>query len=271
MPDSPADSPNLRVGMLYCKTDTKHVIGSPLEAIVKSLSVEPAPDIILAPEWFFVPEHNFYTPRQYAALRTRLKRATEGIDSLVIPGTIARLDSQGRYLNTALVLSGGETLLEYSKRTDGGDSNFAYSHQREWQDGKKKGVFRWQDYACGLEICADHGTLKGDKEASDLDFHFVVSCGMYFYDDSLCISENGLALLCDGCSSGHVIQHSQDSRNRRQSDRPDRTYPLTDDLKLYVYEVPRPGAEPIKASGAKSGSFASRLSSAWAHLIGGDS
>ncbi len=255
-----ADSPNLRVGMLYCKTDTRHVIDEPLEAIVESLATQPAPDILLAPEWFFVPEQDFYTPRQYARLRRRLERATDGIESLVIPGTIARLDEDGHYLNTALVLCGGKTLLEYSKRRDGGDSCFAVSHQRDWQEGKKKGVFSWQDYACGLEICADHGTLRGNKEASDLDFHFVVSCGMYLYPESLCIRKNGLAFLCDGSHSGHVIQQSCDSRERRYGDQPDRTYPVADGLKLHVYEVPRPDTEPALASGLRrGGSLLSRL------------
>ena len=150
----------LTIGMLHCQTSTSHKVDSPLTTILEAVSQHPEVDILLAPEWFFVSEgDDFYTPHEFAFISRRLEESTQGLEMLLVPGSIARLDDDGNYRNTTLAVSDGKTLLEYSKRKDGGDTYFASkvndkkggnaagsrtSFQRVRTPLKKKDQVRWK-------------------------------------------------------------------------------------------------------------------------------
>lgn len=197
--------------------------------------------MLLAPEWFFVAEGKaFYKPQEYAFIKRRLEQATDGLDMLLIPGSIARLDEEGHYRNTALVISGGETLLEYSKQWDGGDWGFAHRNNMEWKAGEEKGLFSWRGYEAGIEICADHGILKKKDRQSRLDLQFVVACGMYLNPSDFSVAEGGIALLCDGEWPRHMIMQAARPHDLHLITEEYNSVRLRDDTELRRYKIPLP-------------------------------
>ena len=148
------DNPGtLLVGMLHCETDTKYKVKKPLSAVLDVISKKPELDILIGPEWFFIAEEKeFYTSQEFAFIQRRLEHVTEGLEMLLIPGSIARLDDQGHYKNTALVISDGNTLHKYSKRVDGGDKLFAEEKKLVWKSVERVQFFTSRDYLGGREI-----------------------------------------------------------------------------------------------------------------------
>lgn len=244
------DNPDaLQIGMLYCKTSSRYVIERPLSKILDAISRRPELDMLLAPEWFFVAkDKGFYSPQEFAYIKRRLERATKGLDMLLIPGSIARLDDEGYYRNTSPVISNGETILEYSKRENGSDRWFAEDYKLEWKMGEEEGIFRWRDYAAGIEICADHGALMRRDKQSNLDFQFVVASGKCLQSSDLCVREGGIALLCDGDHSKpkHEIRYLLKPEPIHLASQRHDSHLLEDGVELRTYKVPAPGsvAEP---------------------------
>lgn len=244
------DNPDaLRLGMLYCETGSMHIIERPLGKILHAIARGPELDMLLAPEWFFVAKKKtFYNTQEYASIKRKLEQATTGLEMLLIPGSIARLDEEGCYRNTCPVISDGKTILEYSKRKDGGDEWFGEKSNppRPWKAGEDEGVFGWREYAAGIEICADHGELRKRGKQSPLDLQFVVASGMGLHRSDLCVREGGIALLCDGCMPKHDIQYVLEPTPIPLAGQRHISFSLGDKVELRVYKVPAPRsvAEP---------------------------
>ena len=176
-----------------------------------------------------------------------LKAITAGSDILLIPGSIARLNEQGTTENTLLAVSDGETLIEYSKRYDGGDTIYANEKKLLWSKGIEEGYFPWRDYSVGVEICADHGSLKDRDKCTDLDLQIVISCGMTLSWNSLAIHEGGLAFLCDGAEPKQVLQPYplvMSSLNKESV--PDEEAVISENVNLMSYTTPAPTRPEMK-------------------------
>lgn len=209
----------LDIGMVRCQTDAEIRRLNRLGTLCNLIDCYPKLDILLAPEWYFIPvEGGMHSADSFQTLKKILEITTSGKEMLLIPGTIAWLERENNnnvsaskrkwssskskefYRNTALVISNGKTILSYSKRTEGGDYNFARRYGVEWQPGEESGGFYWRKLKCGLEICADHGEncLRRDG-FNDLDLQIVVACGASLDENSLAVRNGGQVLLCDGC------------------------------------------------------------------------
>jgi len=159
-------------------------------------------DILLGPEWLFMPEKRLYTKEEKKEILEEIAEKTKTRDTLIIPGTILWEDDKFFY-NTAPIISEGKLKGEQHKWSDGGSRMKAFfrncSKPKYKCFDKPRDVFKWRDYRLGIEICADMGCLIKYLEESELpflDLYFVVSDGVLItkYENEIPIRLNGYAL-----------------------------------------------------------------------------
>ncbi len=184
----------IKVGPDGSGSDTEY-----FERAIVELLEKGSQEILLAPEYNFLPITGPVTENEKADMLNRLVSASNGKDTLLFPGTIVWKDDKGKMHNTAPVIYDGELLLEYDKMRDGGEAWIASRHQLTPNYGDKQGTFTWKGSSCGLEICADHAySVLKDGNINDLDFHFIVSCGMDIHRDKIAAKKGGYVMICDG-------------------------------------------------------------------------
>lgn len=161
-------------------------------------------DILLGPEWLFVPENRLYKKEEKENLLGNLVESSKGTGTLIIPGSIMWYDEQFCY-NVAPVISNGKLLGEYHKRLDGGTIDMARDRKckKPWFEGKEFGIYQWNGLSIGIEICADKGELQAhltkEKLDESLDLYFLVSCGSNLSEYYLPpVKESRYALCAEG-------------------------------------------------------------------------
>lgn len=199
----------LKAGIIV--RDTNH--GFPQDSLVSEIThliKDHNLDILLGPEWLFVPKERLYTKEEKENLIGSLIESSKGTDILIIPGSIMWHDEKFCY-NAAPVISNGKLLGEYHKRQNGGTTDRAEerSCKKPRFEGKEFGIYPWNGLSIGIEICADKGELKRHlmKEKTEplLDLYFLVSCGCSLSKYDLPpVKESGYALCAEG--SGPVSE-----------------------------------------------------------------
>ncbi|HEY1099070.1 MAG TPA: hypothetical protein VGF99_09075, partial [Myxococcota bacterium] len=164
-------------------------------------------DVVLAPEWLFVPAHG---PSLSAAdkdvLLDRLAALTRGSERLLVPGTIPWHDDDdvvgGGYHNTAFALCDGRVVFAVDKRGDGDDVDIAKGMGRRHVADGGGSTFEWRGVTVGLEVCRDHGDARlrhellaaGKRDVVDLQL--VVSSGVWLKHAAIGIG--GMVLVAQG-------------------------------------------------------------------------
>lgn len=168
-------------------------------------------NIFLGPEWLFLPKDRFYSESEKDDIIMSLAQKTSSVDTLIIPGSIMWEDKDS-YYNAAPIIHGGILIGEAYKDCDGGTENRAkerfckkrryrprdYKNADEMFDRTRDGVFKWEGYDIGVEICCDQGHIKTGLKTSNLDFYFLVSCGLGIIEGFLPIRKEGYALCSEG-------------------------------------------------------------------------
>lgn len=250
-----AAAEGLEVGLLTSRTFATatgwHRSGGQFHLLERALAEAPDLDILIGPEWFFVPPGGVYSAREYAALRRALAALSAGREVLLVPGTIART-AAGKYRNTALALDRGDVLLEYDKRTDGGDTRLGADVGLAWQHGRGAGTFSWRGHAVGLEVCMDHsvGVLRLD-EVQGLDLQIVVSAGVTPHLKNVQLRRGGHLLLTNGWrrTSTTVGRYTDRAALRRvEAD----VHPIDDRTALRRYRIETGVAAARRAPAARA-------------------
>ncbi len=160
-------------------------------------------DIILGPEWLFIPQERLYTEQEKNQIISYIAENTKNKDTLIMPGSIM-WESQTHVYNTAPVIYRG-TVQEVHKFTDGGTKDKAKvrkCNKPQYKTFDDPETFKWRDYKIGIEICSDMGRLirplqnkyledNGKKywvvqtmeEECFLDLYFLVSAGIAISSD----------------------------------------------------------------------------------------
>lgn len=174
-------------------------------------------DIFLGPEWLLLPKENrgLYSEQEKEEIIGQLAEKAKDRSTLIVPGTIMWYDDDFFY-NTTPLISKGKLLGEHHKHEDGGDVIQAHEKKcdkkmyQQWE----KGLFRWKDYAVGIEICADAGKLKrflNDNKLPFPDLYFLVSCGVAFSSNNVPIKYRGYGFYSDGCDTiSKVLRRDND-------------------------------------------------------------
>jgi len=142
-------------------------------------------DVVMAPEWFFVPDSGVAMTRPARdALMQRLAALTAGSDRLLVPGTLPWQDDDGGYHNTAMAFSNGRLLHSVDKRGDGDDVDIATGAGLRFVSTPGHSTFRWRGLSVGLEVCRDHGDARLRYELAEggkhvVDLHLIVSSGVW--------------------------------------------------------------------------------------------
>jgi hypothetical protein len=208
--EAPVDPPlpPLQAAVLCVETATRHKVDAPLALLERSLAAAGDVDVLLAPEWLFVPEGRLHTAAEADDIIAALCALSAGRDGLLVPGSIAWVDDDGGYHNTAVALCDGAVLKRLDKAHDGDDIDFARAHGATYARGEGDGVFTWRGRRVGLEICRDHADAKlrwdlEDDVVSDgrrtVDLQLVVSCGVAFRHTA--VGMGGACLLANGETS----------------------------------------------------------------------
>ncbi|MDP2906992.1 MAG: hypothetical protein Q8O03_03560 [Nanoarchaeota archaeon] len=194
-------------------------------------------DILLGPEWLFMPETRLYSKEEKQDIVKGLAEKTKTRDTLIIPGSIMWEDDKFFY-NTAPIISKGKLIGEQHKWTDGGSKMKACTRscsKPKYKDfDNPRDVFKWRDYRIGVEICADMGELYHHLEKSELpflDFYFLVSDGVLIskYEQEIPLKLNGYGLNSDGEGLTIVL--------RRGKGRFDMQFPKKELKDLKIYEL----------------------------------
>ncbi len=131
-------------------------------------------DLIVAPEYSFVPYARVFDENQKDEILERIISASKGHKTLVIPGTFL-WKKNGMLYNTLYAICDGKQVFEYDKINDGGELKLAEFLGLTYNPGNKEGFFKWNGVNIGVEICADAQTLA--KSRIFCDIHLLVSCG----------------------------------------------------------------------------------------------
>ena len=164
------------------------------------------PDILVAPEWLFMPSRDHVA---FRATVRRLRDMSRGSATLVVPGTMALVDRRDRYLNVAFAIADGRVLKSYAKRSEGLDHALARELTGDsdarvaWHPGRRDGGFSWSGHHVALEICADHrhgrarlASVLGDQPPVALQL--VPSFGLDGHrDHSVACARGGLLVMAD--------------------------------------------------------------------------
>ncbi|PIN70417.1 hypothetical protein COV93_01550 [Candidatus Woesearchaeota archaeon CG11_big_fil_rev_8_21_14_0_20_43_8] len=152
-------------------------------------------DILLAPEWYFLKRNKLYTKREKEAIKTTLSKATEGLESLIIPGTIGWEDGR-HYHNTAFICIDGN-VDEYTKQ-NAATSDMALctkNHVGGIRHGKAPHYITWRGFDVAVQICRDYPCSIPKKK---VDMQIIPACNLIFLPENLRLKEKGLYLKSDG-------------------------------------------------------------------------
>jgi len=195
----------LNVGTLVNKTTRKSRQKGAIENIFR-LILENHIDVFLGPEWLFMNHKKIYSQKQKDRIINIFAKRSQGLKSIIIPGTIMWQDDTFLY-NTAPLISNGELIGEYHKQTDGGTVYEAKIRNCDKSRYKNKntegGLFFWNGFRIGIEICSDHSNsilkefLK-TKNERNTDLHLVSSCGMNLCAGNLTTCDDGYGFISDG-------------------------------------------------------------------------
>ncbi len=192
-------------------------------------------DILLGPEWLFMPETRLYSKKEKEDIIQGLAEKTKTRDTLIIPGSIMWEDDKFFY-NTAPIISKGKLIGEQHKWTDGGSKMkacFRNCSKPKYKDfDNPRDIFKWRKYRIGVEICADMGGLQNHLETLGLpflDLYFLVSDGVLItgYKQDIPLRLNGYGLNSDGEGLAIVLK-----KEKGRFDMPDHKKELKD-LKIY--------------------------------------
>lgn len=181
-------------------------------------------DILLGPEWLFMPETRLYSKKEKEGIIEELAEKTKTRDTLIIPGSIMWEDDTFFY-NTAPIISQGKLIGEQHKYTDGGSktkATFRNCSKPKYRDLEKKlDAFKWRNYRVGVEICSDMGKLLNSLEESCkpfLDLYFLVSdgCMITSYPKDMPVKDFGYGLNSDGDDLAIVLR--REGRNFKTID-----------------------------------------------------
>lgn len=177
-------------------------------------------DILLGPEWLFLPDKRLYTKAEKERTIGRIAENTKDRDTLIIPGSILWEDGDLFY-NTAPLISKGQLIGEYHKFYDGGDAGKAKDKGcvKKKHAERVKEIFSWKGYRIGLEICADSGLLNEHMGKSNdplLDLYFLVSCGLTLHELSrLPVDIGGYGLCADGSGPECMVFKKKENQNNK--------------------------------------------------------
>ncbi|MBM3199307.1 hypothetical protein FJZ53_00095 [Candidatus Woesearchaeota archaeon] len=199
-------------------------------------------DILLGPEWLFLPKNRFYSEKEKCDIVQCLAEITEGRKTLLIPGSIMWHDEK-HYYNTVPVITDGKLLGEYNKQSNCGSSDKALERvatdNLTYRAGRGFGLYHWSEYKIGVEICADQGLLADHMRCREdplLDFYFLVSCGKKLIKECMPIKTGGYGLNSDG--SGWISEVMQRKPTEGLKDDFCKLKPSnTDELHLDIYEL----------------------------------
>jgi len=191
-------------------------------------------DILLGPEWFFMPKKRLYSKEEKDDIIDELADETKDRNTLVIPGSIMWED-EGFFYNTAYIISGGKIIGEQHKWEDGGSRNKAYDRgckKPKYSDFGGPSIFCWNGYSLGVEICADMGKLFNWLRCSNkplLDLYFLASDGVLIsqHKSDIPIKDQGYGLNSDG--DGEAIVLKREGKNFE----PVNTIKRLDDISIY--------------------------------------
>lgn len=192
---------SLRIGMIRQKTFSSGSNADYFHKIILKQIKCGEDDIIIAPEFTYNFSSKVMNEKEKNVYVEEIRKATEGKDVLVFPGTfIWQDDEEGYAHNSAPVIYDGEVLIEYFKRTDGGSSTQPDKYKIKWIGGDKRGVFEWKGKKAGIEICLDYEKrrLKEVDKIYDLDFYFLISCGTTLKSKYLPVKKGGYGINCNG-------------------------------------------------------------------------
>lgn len=215
----------LSVTMLDVETATEHKVDRPLDHLRQALQSNPGADILMAPEWLFVPKGRFHSESEMQEIVRELVAMSKGNKTLMVPGTIAWVDNSGAYHNTALAIEDGKILKRYDKRNDGDDEDFAKNHGATYARGETDSLFQWKGRTVALEICRDHGDARArwdleEKGQPTVDLQLVVSNGVDLKHPA--VGMGGVALVSNGASDAGKGAHFWGGRRteREEGDHP---------------------------------------------------
>lgn len=188
----------LKAGLVRIDIDKNHLGTSAI--ISRHLEIEDL-DILVAPEYSFYHERP-QSEREYKKQVHGLAKKTAGKKTLLLPGTFVWYDEKDGLHSTLPVIHDGRLLLEYDKKSDGGDEGYiAEKFGKKYVPGTGQGSFGWNGLNAGVEICVEHalGTLRREREGkNDLDLQFIVAAGETFREANVAVRDYGHVLYCDG-------------------------------------------------------------------------
>lgn len=266
-----------RVGMLRVTTDARHIVKRPLVAVLEAMRLQPNLDLLVGPEWLFVPRHFVHTAAEFQAIQKTIERASVGSKTLIAPGTIVWKE-QRIYRNSLLAIANGETLHIHDKGSAGGDASLARAGKATWRPGNAPEIFHWEHqgrvYRVGLEICADHmsrSLFNATREydpVRPVDLHILASSGagalrrdiaLAIDPGGLFVSNNGFqqpvldvrkfhaekpvankAALFPGLSQIDEYTGWHTKQIKWKKGREAKTIELTDEASLRIFSVPSP-------------------------------
>lgn len=204
----------LKAGILTCFTVGGNVPQGRLVSDIVDYVHDYELDILLGPEWLFLPETRLYQKEEKEGIIKELAEKTKTRDTLIIPGSILWEDDTFFY-NTAPIISQGNLIGEQHKWTDGGSktkASFRNCSKPKYKDLEKKpDAFKWRNYRAGVEICSDMGRLLNSLEESCqpfLDLYFLVSdgCMITSYPKDMPVKDFGYGLNSDGDALAIILR-----------------------------------------------------------------
>lgn len=203
-------------------------------------------DVFVASEFAFFGSETPRSEPEYNQGVEELAEKTKGKRALVLAGTGARYDGEGKLRNTLPVICDGKVILEYDKKEGWTEYDIAKHFGKEFREGMRSGVFKWDapngyrsKLKAGVEICYDHhcGTLKKELKERDLDLQFIVATGMDIDNNKLAVRDGGYAILCDGLSDA-LTSPTVEVQRLAKNGKPEKLDPTTVvNDELFIYEL----------------------------------
>lgn len=197
----------LKVGIVAARTSCNGTDTNRIKDVILAAARTGSYDIILAPEYSFLPESGPLTKKELDRHLYDFKDASR-TGSLIIPGTFV-WNMDGTMLNSCFAYHKGKETLCYHKRKDGGDTKIASKYNLKAQFGKLPGYTDWEGFRIGVEICEDSGTLY-KSDIDDRDIVFLISCGISSMGDSIkSTRKGGYVIVADGALRAYHFEQNQ--------------------------------------------------------------
>lgn len=195
------DTGKLMAGLLEAKVslDPTPPKRQELKEKIRNYLKDPELDILVAPEYFFY----FGKPCTREEFENDLEELVDmssGKHTLLMPGTFMWDDGNGNVYNTLPIICDGNVILNYDKRTNGGEREILDDRfNKTYAPGVKPGRFECKNLRMGVELCSDHSyaTLRNEG-TDDLDLQLLVAAGKGLNWKKLALKEEGYLLRCDG-------------------------------------------------------------------------